>query len=87
MVVNRYNFDILAFKNLVFAPLFEEFIYRVCLINIFMEAGALTETQAVFVLPVFFAISHIHHVYKMRKEDKISKRKALMFCAFQVMYT
>jgi membrane protease YdiL (CAAX protease family) len=87
MVVVRYSFDILAFKNLVFAPLFEEFIYRVCLINIFMEAGALTETQAVFVLPVFFAISHIHHVYKMRKEEKISKRKALLMCAFQVMYT
>jgi membrane protease YdiL (CAAX protease family) len=87
MVIVRYSFDILAFKNLVFAPLFEEFIYRVCLINIFMEAGALTESQAVFVLPVFFAISHVHHVYKLRKEEKISKRKALLMCAFQVMYT
>ncbi len=44
MVVIRYSFDILAFKNLIFAPLFEEFIYRVCLINIFMEAGAFTES-------------------------------------------
>lgn len=66
MVVIRYSLNILAYKNLIFAPLFEEFIYRVCLINIFMEAGALTENLAVFVLPVFFAISHIHHVYRMR---------------------
>lgn len=87
MVVVNYNFDILAFKNLIFAPLFEEFIYRVCLINIFMESGALTQSQAVFVLPVFFAISHIHHVFKLRKEEQITKRKALLMCAFQVMYT
>jgi prenyl protein peptidase len=82
MVVVQYTFDILAIKNLVVAPLFEEFIYRVCLINFFMEAGALTESEAVFVLPVFFAISHVHHVYKIRKEQNISKRKILLMCAF-----
>jgi len=87
MVTIRYCFDILALKNLIVAPLFEEFIYRVCLINMFMESGALTEFQAVLVLPMFFAISHVHHVFRLRKEEQISKRKALMMCAFQVMYT
>ena len=82
MVVNRYSFDILSYKNLIFAPLLEEFIYRVCLINLFMEAKALTQTQAVFILPVYFAISHIHHVFKQRKDMQISKRKALLMCAF-----
>ena len=44
MVVVNYNFDILSYKNLIFAPLLEEFIYRVCLINLFMESRALTQT-------------------------------------------
>jgi len=42
MVQVKYSFDILSYKNLIFAPLLEEFIYRVCLINIFMESRALT---------------------------------------------
>jgi hypothetical protein len=43
MVTTEYELDILCFKNIVVAPLFEEFIYRICLINMFMEAQALTE--------------------------------------------
>ena len=42
MIVIKYDFDILAYKNLIFAPFLEEFIYRICLINFFMESGALT---------------------------------------------
>jgi membrane protease YdiL (CAAX protease family) len=38
MVRVGYKLDILFFKNCVVAPLFEEFIYRVCLINIFLES-------------------------------------------------
>ena len=63
MVRIGYTYDILAFKNLVVAPLFEEFIYRVCLINMFMEAKALNEHEAVYYLPVYFALSHLHHIF------------------------
>jgi len=37
-----YNLDTLALKNLVAAPVFEEFIYRGCLINFCIESGALS---------------------------------------------
>jgi hypothetical protein len=62
-----YKFDILAAKNLVAAPAFEEFIYRVCLINFCIESGALTTTEAVYIMPIFFAISHLHHAIAERK--------------------
>lgn len=63
MVRIQYTYDILAFKNIVVAPFLEEFIYRVCLINMFMEAKALTEHEAVFYLPIYFALSHLHHIF------------------------
>jgi hypothetical protein len=50
-----------TFKNLVVAPLFEEFIYRVCMINLMVESQSLDEVRSVLVLPLFFAASHLHH--------------------------
>lgn len=63
MVRNEYTYDFLALKNIVVAPFFEEFIYRVCLINMFMEAKALNEQEAIYYLPIFFALSHLHHIF------------------------
>ena len=51
-------------KNLFWAPLYEEFIYRACLINVFIETGKYTPTYCVLLTPLFFAISHLHHVFE-----------------------
>ena len=83
----QYKFDILALKNLVFAPLFEEFIYRVCLINLCIESKALSETEAVLIMPMFFAFSHLHHVIMQRREPGFSYKKALLMALFKLMYT
>ena len=58
-----YKYDITAFKNLICAPIFEEFIYRTLLINMFIESGALGPVNCVILLPFFFAISHLHHIF------------------------
>lgn len=58
-----YEANFLAFKNLFAAPLFEEILYRVCLINMFLESGALGIKTSVLLLPFFFAISHLHHIF------------------------
>mmetsp|Transcript_32897 Transcript_32897/g.40676 ORF Transcript_32897/g.40676 Transcript_32897/m.40676 type:complete len:143 (+) Transcript_32897:416-844(+) len=72
-----YQPDFLALKNLVCAPLFEEVIYRVCLINMFVESGALNVSYSVVLLPFFFAISHLHHVFdQKRTQDKRAKELA-----------
>jgi membrane protease YdiL (CAAX protease family) len=52
--------DFTTVKTILFAPLFEEFIYRSCLLNIFIEAGEYSPTMCVLVTPFFFAISHLH---------------------------
>lgn len=50
------EFTLLGFKNIVLAPLFEEFIFRACLINIFVEANIMSLNKCVLILPAFFAI-------------------------------
>lgn len=64
----EYKLDVLALKNLLLAPLFEEFIYRVCLINLCLESTGLNLTKAVVFVPIYFAISHLHHVIMKRRE-------------------
>ena len=59
-----YTFDLITFKCLICAPLFEELIYRSCLINMFIESNALTPAMSVVLLPFFFAISHLHHIFE-----------------------
>lgn len=87
MVRIQYKLDALCFKNLVVAPLLEEFIYRVCLINMFLEAKALTETEAVIYLPLFFSISHLHHIVVQRREPGFKFRTAVFLAIFKLMYT
>ena len=56
--------DFTTVKTILFAPAFEEFIYRSCLINIFIEAGVYSASYCVLIVPFFFAISHLHHVFQ-----------------------
>ena len=59
----QQGLDLTTAKDILIAPLLEEFIYRACLINIFMETGVFSDLYCVLVLPSFFAISHLHHVF------------------------
>ncbi len=86
MVTTEYKLDILCFKNIIVAPLFEEFIYRICLINMFLEAQALSEQQAVVYLPLYFAVSHLHHELTQPKEG-YSYRSAILRIVFKLLYT
>lgn len=61
--VSHTKLDFTTVKTILFAPLFEEFIYRSCLINIFIESGEYSPTFSVLVTPFFFAISHLHQVF------------------------
>jgi len=68
------EFSLLTFKNIILAPFFEEFIYRVVIINIFLEANVMSVNKCVVILPIFFAIgkstfyklsiAHAHHLYR-----------------------
>jgi prenyl protein peptidase len=62
--------DFTTVKTIFFAPVFEEFIYRSCLINIFIEAGIYSPSTCVLVVPFFFAISHLHHVFQQQRQQR-----------------
>jgi membrane protease YdiL (CAAX protease family) len=53
------EFDLLTLKNVIIAPFFEEFIYRVVIINIFLEADVMSVNKCVLILPLFFAIGKL----------------------------
>lgn len=83
-----YILDFKALKTLVLAPLFEELIYRVCIINIFLESGALDPLSCALYLPAFFSISHVHHAFQSKKKEKsLRKRHLCAMTLFQMMYT
>jgi membrane protease YdiL (CAAX protease family) len=54
--VNYDEISLLNFKNLILAPFFEEFIYRVVIINIFLEADIMSVNKCVLITPLFFGI-------------------------------
>lgn len=57
MVENDYEeINLLTIKNLLIVPIIEEFIYRACIINLFIEANIFTPNQCVLILPLFFAV-------------------------------
>ena len=81
----------------ILAPFFEEFIYRVVIINIFLEANIMSVNKCVLILPIFFAIgnsnfslnfiAHAHHLYRERHRPP-SEFKRLMYAKlFQLCYT
>lgn len=66
--------DFTTIKTIFIAPFLEEFIYRSCLINIFIEAGVYSPTKCVLILPCFFAISHLHHVFQQQRRQRQLKK-------------
>lgn len=48
-------------RDIVFAPLIEEIIYRACICSILLCARQ-SLAFVVFVSPLFFGVSHVHHI-------------------------
>ena len=85
MTKNDYKLDLICLKNLVIAPFLEEFIYRVCMVNLMLESNSLDEVAAVLILPLFFSLSHLHH--ELFVEEKRAKRLVVLRCVFKLAYT
>lgn len=70
MVTIPHELSFTTYKNLVIAPFFEELIYRVCLFNLFLESGALSQRSCVLLLPLYFGISHLHQIFHQQRSIK-----------------
>jgi len=75
----------IALRNLLFAPFTEEFVFRACLVRLWVAASFPTGA-IIFCSPLCFAIAHAHHfIEHVRRTGH--KQTALMQVAFQVFYT
>ncbi|PRW32845.1 CAAX prenyl protease 2-like [Chlorella sorokiniana] len=73
-------------RNLVVAPLVEEFVFRSCMLSYLLACGT-SPAAAVAFSPLLFAASHLHHVYDLTRFQGHSLRSALAAVAFQFSYT
>jgi prenyl protein peptidase len=77
---------LLHVRALVAAPLLEELIFRSCLISYLAAAGA-SPHSCIWLSPLLFSASHLHHLYDMTRFQGLPLRNALLSVAFQFSYT
>eukprot|EP00931_Biecheleriopsis_adriatica_P023925 TRINITY_DN15004_c0_g1_i1.p1 TRINITY_DN15004_c0_g1~~TRINITY_DN15004_c0_g1_i1.p1 ORF type:complete len:315 (+),score=51.98 TRINITY_DN15004_c0_g1_i1:60-1004(+) len=74
-----------AARNYALAPLTEEFVFRACLVRLWV-AASMPMLAIIFCSPFFFALAHTHHFIEHVRKTR-SKQQALIQVAFQVFYT
>lgn len=73
-------------RNWLAAPLLEEFLYRGCLISYLLAARA-GPGACVWLSPLLFAASHLHHLHDLTRFQGLPLGSALRALAFQLSYT
>ncbi|GAQ81759.1 CAAX prenyl protease [Klebsormidium nitens] len=78
--------DILTWRNLVVAPVTEEFVFRACIGEILRQGGFSTK-HAVLICPVFFAVAHLHHFWDLVYYQRQPIVLAVLTLVLQMTYT
>ncbi|XP_059611565.1 CAAX prenyl protease 2 [Phlebotomus argentipes] len=76
--------NILWLRNHVVAPLSEEFTFRACMLPLLLQS--FSPTAAIFLVPLFFAVAHFHHIIERLRTGMDVKTAVTMSC-FQFTYT
>ncbi|KAI8069252.1 CAAX protease self-immunity-domain-containing protein [Gongronella butleri] len=78
-----------GFRNYIFAPLTEEYVFRSAMVTLLFHAGH-SRAYVIFVSPLYFGIAHLHHGWQTYQQLGRTRR-ALQIAAgsslFQMMYT
>lgn len=77
-------------RDLIFAPISEEFVYRSLVLSIYKPLIGNGESSLTLVklwTPFLFGIAHIHHGYTLYKVKKIPASMVLFNGAMQLTYT
>ncbi|XP_073681346.1 CAAX prenyl protease 2 [Garra rufa] len=72
-------------RNQVVAPATEEFVFRACMIPIFVPCTS--PTAAIFIGPFFFGVAHFHHIIEQLRFGQDTVFEILICAAFQFTYT
>eukprot|EP00002_Diphylleia_rotans_P026089 TRINITY_DN5187_c0_g1_i2.p1 TRINITY_DN5187_c0_g1~~TRINITY_DN5187_c0_g1_i2.p1 ORF type:complete len:236 (+),score=31.90 TRINITY_DN5187_c0_g1_i2:57-764(+) len=78
--------DIFFLRNVIVAPIAEEFVYRGCLVPLLWSAG-FTFNQIVFWCPLFFGVAHLHHILQNISHGWNALKIAILQALFQTLYT
>ncbi|XP_002062005.3 CAAX prenyl protease 2 [Drosophila willistoni] len=76
--------SIIWLRNLVMAPLSEEFVFRACMMPLILQSCS--PLVAVFITPLFFGVAHLHHIAE-RLSLGVKLSTALLIGLFQFSYT
>lgn len=74
-----------GFRDHVFAPASEEFIYRSVVLTILDPFMA--RSTAVVAAPLLFGFAHVHHAYELLTRHKLPWSQVALTCTFQLTYT
>lgn len=73
-------------RNLVMAPVTEEFCFRACMAPLFLLQGY-SKKQTIFLTPIMFGVAHIHHLLEIVKFQGARLSSAIAVVSFQFLYT
>jgi len=77
---------LIAIRNLIVAPLTEELWFRSGLVSYLLASGV-PLTTCLWMSPILFAMSHVHHVYDLIVHQSWHPVDAIMACLGQAGYT
>lgn len=89
------KFNLKSFKDVIFAPFFEEIYFRSCMIPIMQKAN-FSLTSTILITPLFFGLAHLHHHIMDKSLKKttfflfgfsISIKTKFINALFQITYT
>ena len=78
--------NLINLRNYIIAPLTEEWIFRICIILILLDDNKDIKT-ILYLNPLFFSISHLHHLYENIIIHKYSIKDAIYISLIQFLIT
>jgi prenyl protein peptidase len=83
-IINIYN--IIWWRNIIIAPISEEYVFRSCMIPLLIDGGFSTE-ECMIISPIFFGMAHLHHIIQHLHKQGRDLKKAWLEVLFQMFYT
>jgi prenyl protein peptidase len=75
----------LAVRNLVVAPITEEWVFRSCMLSLLLPV--MRPWKAVVVSPMLFGLCHLHHIFEWFRSPVVPFKHVCLQVLFQVCYT
>jgi len=80
------SFDLKSVRGYIAAPIFEELVFRSCLITVLLASG-FSGVASVLVSSLIFGLAHIHLLLESPKGERLKRLPASLFqCCFTALF-